>query len=91
MYTVIMTYLVRAISPKSTRELMKKQVCNLIISVDENVAIKIVELSSINSPKMEELLKSEIDLLRSIDHPNVVKCYNVLNSMRNCYIITELC
>lgn len=58
---------------------------------DEIVAIKIVELESLKSKKLEELLFSEIDVLKKLSHPNVLKCYEVFTSNRNCYIITELC
>jgi serine/threonine protein kinase len=26
-----------------------------------------------------------------LDHPNVIKCFDVLTSVNNCYIITEYC
>ena len=53
--------------------------------------MKIVELSSITTAKLEELLNSEIQILKTIKHENVMHCYEVLSSQRNCYIITELC
>jgi serine/threonine protein kinase len=52
------------------------------------VAIKIVELESLKSKKLEELLFSEIDVLKRLNHPNVLRCYDVFTSNRNCYIIT---
>lgn len=55
------------------------------------VAIKIVELESLKSKKLEELLFSEIDVLKKLNHPNVLRCFDVFTSNRNCYIITELC
>jgi serine/threonine-protein kinase ULK2 len=30
-------------------------------------------------------------VLKRLNHPNVLKCYEVFTSNRNCYIITELC
>jgi serine/threonine protein kinase len=29
--------------------------------------------------------------MRSLDHPNVIKCYEVLKSCNNCYIVMEIC
>lgn len=55
------------------------------------VAIKIIELNSLKSKKLEELLFSEIDILKKLNHPNVLRCHEVFTSNRNCYIITELC
>lgn len=55
------------------------------------VAIKIVQLNSLKSKKLEELLFSEIDILKKLNHPNVLRCHQVFTSNRNCYIVTELC
>lgn len=30
-------------------------------------------------------------MLKKLSHPNVLKCFEVFTSNRNCYIITELC
>lgn len=55
------------------------------------MAIKIVELESVKSAKLQELLFSEIEVIQSLNHPNILKCHEVLKSENNCYIITELC
>ena len=47
----------------------------LLPQSDEIVAIKIVELESLKSKKLEELLFSEIDVLKKLSHPNVLKCF----------------
>ena len=56
--------------------------------IDDIVAIKIIELNSLKSQKLEELLFSEIDVLKKLNHPNILRCYEVFTSNRNCYIIT---
>lgn len=58
---------------------------------EQQVAIKIVELNSLKSKKLEELLYSEIGVLQGLNHPNVLRCLEVFTSNRNCYIVTELC
>ena len=58
---------------------------------DEIVAVKIIELNSLKSQKLEELLFSEIDVLKKLNHQNVLRCFEVFTSDRNCYIITEIC
>ena len=77
-------------SPKCTKPDMKSRVLPKDI-VDEVYAIKIVELSSLRSKKLEELLFSEIGILKKLNHPNVLRCHEVFTSNRHCYIITELC
>ena len=29
--------------------------------------------------------------MKTLNHPNVIHCEEILSSFRNCYIITELC
>ena len=60
-------------------------------STEELVAIKVIELGRIESPALVKLLYSEVDILKSIKHPNILKCYDVYFSVNNCYIITEYC
>lgn len=55
------------------------------------MAIKVVELSSIKTPALVDLLYSEIDIVKALNHPNILRCYEVFSSSNNCYIITEIC
>ena len=36
-------------------------------------------------------LKYEIDILKNLDHPNIVKLYEVFEDDRDIYLVTELC
>jgi serine/threonine protein kinase len=58
---------------------------------DELYAVKVVKLASLTFKKLEELLEQEISIIRSLDHPNVIRCTEVLKSTNHCYFITELC
>lgn len=58
---------------------------------DELYAVKVVKLASLTFKKLEELLEQEIAIIRSLDHPNVIRCAEVLKSTNHCYFITELC
>ena len=40
---------------------------------------------------MHELLESEIGIIKSIAHPNLLYCEDVFITINNCYIVTELC
>jgi serine/threonine-protein kinase ULK/ATG1 len=53
--------------------------------------VKVVQLASLTFKKLEELLEQEIAIIRALDHPNVIRCVEVLKSANHCYFITELC
>lgn len=53
--------------------------------------MKVVQLASLTFKKLEELLEQEIAIIRALDHPNVIRCVEVLKSANHCYFITELC
>lgn len=37
------------------------------------------------------MLESEVTIVKTLDHPNVIKCHDVFITPNNCYIITEYC
>ena len=43
------------------------------------------------SPTLIQLLYSEIEILKTLKHPNILNCLEVFSSNNNCYIITEFC
>lgn len=51
-------------------------------------AIKIIPKSKV---KNHERFKSEIDILRGLDHPNIIKLYETYEDSRNVYLIFEVC
>mmetsp|Transcript_25392 Transcript_25392/g.31643 ORF Transcript_25392/g.31643 Transcript_25392/m.31643 type:complete len:527 (+) Transcript_25392:41-1621(+) len=53
-------------------------------------ALKTIQLSRI-SPAFVAELKNEIDLLRSLDHPNIIRALEVFESKRRINLIIELC
>lgn len=57
------------------------------ISKDER-AVKIIPKSKI---KNVERFKSEVDILRTVDHPNIVKLYEWFEDINNMYLVMELC
>ena len=50
-----------------------------------------MELSSIKNKTLVDLLYSEIEILKTLKHPNILNCIEVFSSNNNCYIITEFC
>jgi serine/threonine-protein kinase ULK2 len=58
---------------------------------NELVAIKVVEFKSLKDEFAMNLLKSEIKILKELKHPNILRCYDVITTSNNIYIITEYC
>jgi serine/threonine-protein kinase ULK2 len=54
------------------------------------VAVKVIETNGY-SPLQDLLLQNEIQALRMMDHPNVVRCLDVIRQGSQVFIITELC
>lgn len=56
-----------------------------------DVAIKIVSKEKLNMKKLQENLDNEIEIMRSLKHPNIVEFIEILKSERKHYIIMEYC
>ena len=41
--------------------------------------------------KTEELFKNEIEILKKLDHPNLLKIYEFYEDAKRYYLVTELC
>ncbi len=55
----------------------------------EKVAIKILEKKKINNEKDLERIKKEIKYLKMLNHPNIVKIYEIIENENNFYISME--
>jgi calcium-dependent protein kinase len=47
--------------------------------------------SSSLSPEEEEEILKEINILKMLDHPNIIKVYEYFNTKRKLFIVSELC
>ena len=56
----------------------------------EKYALKNIQLRLVEKRYLDEL-RNEIDVLRDLDHPNIVKAYEVYESKTNIYIVMEYC
>ena len=56
----------------------------------ENVAIKIMKKSSMDSSDLE-LVRTEIEILKICQHPNIIRLIQVFENSDYLYIITEYC
>jgi len=52
------------------------------------VAVKIVDKTSLNESSMAKL-KREVDIMKEMDHPNIVKLYEVIDTETTLYMIME--
>lgn len=71
----------------------KKKTGELAEKTDEDYqlyALKSIQLDRINSVFLQEL-ENEIHILRSLDHPNIVKAHEVYKYRQQIYIVLELC
>nr|CCA26775.1 predicted protein putative [Albugo laibachii Nc14] len=57
-------------------------------STGQTVAIKTILKFQISQP---DVMQSDFRILRSFDHPNIIKLYDVCEGPRHLHIITELC
>ena len=55
----------------------------------EKVAIKILEKKKINSKKDLERIEKEIKYMKILNHPNIVKIYEIIEDENNFYIVME--
>ncbi|OHS99763.1 hypothetical protein TRFO_33724 [Tritrichomonas foetus] len=55
------------------------------------VAIKSIPTSRITTPHEKEKLEMEINLMATLDHPNIVKLYGVEKTTSHYYLILECC
>lgn len=57
----------------------------------EPVAIKVINIQSFKSKEDKKALECEIEAIKKLSHPNLLKCLDVYSTVNNCYIITEYC
>ncbi|KAF2538404.1 hypothetical protein F2Q68_00022259, partial [Brassica cretica] len=55
----------------------------------ESVALKILDKEKVLKNKMSEQIRREISTMKLINHPNVVRLYEVLASKTKIYIVLE--
>jgi serine/threonine protein kinase len=53
-------------------------------------AVKIIDKEQLVREHMEEQLKREISIMRMLNHPNIVRLYDVLQTQNHIYLVLEL-
>uniref|UniRef100_K3WYN0 Protein kinase domain-containing protein n=1 Tax=Globisporangium ultimum (strain ATCC 200006 / CBS 805.95 / DAOM BR144) TaxID=431595 RepID=K3WYN0_GLOUD len=54
----------------------------------KKMAIKTIPKAKVSRP---ETMRREISILRNLDHPNIIKLYDVFEGNRHLHLVTELC
>lgn len=62
-----------------------------IIETGEHVAVKVIDKRLFANSYNVKNIQSEIEIMKKVDHPNIVKLFDVYQTTNNMYIITELC
>lgn len=62
-----------------------------IIETGEKVAVKVIDKRLFANSYNVKNIQSEIEIMKKVDHINIVKLYDVYQTTNNMYIITELC
>ena len=60
------------------------------IETGEQRAVKVISKQNLNEVEMNTLY-NEINILKNLDHPNIVKIYEYFEDDKRFYIITEIC
>ncbi|XP_044060280.1 testis-specific serine/threonine-protein kinase 6 [Siniperca chuatsi] len=56
------------------------------------VAIKVIDQKKVNSSYLEKFLSREMEIIRSLNHPNIVKTLDIFESHTSkVYVVMELC
>jgi serine/threonine protein kinase len=56
----------------------------------QEVAIKVIDMRKFSSSGLE-MLDNEIQILRQLSHPNIIRLYYVYRTQTHTYLVTELC
>lgn len=54
----------------------------------KEVAIKIIDKTALNPSSLKKLFR-EVTIMKKIDHPNIVKLYEVIDSQKTLYLVME--
>ena len=64
--------------------------CRSIKEEEKEFAIKVIDLKKFKTSNLK-LIENEILVHKNLNHPNILKCYDVYRNLDFFYIITEYC
>jgi len=62
-----------------------------VIHKKTNIVRALKKINKRNQITTEREILNEIDILKKLDHPNIVKIFEVYNTKENYYLVTEVC
>ena len=78
-----------------TKKLGKGQFATVYLATkknsDKEYAVKTINKSKVKSTCMQNLLKTEIAIMKQFDHPSIMKLYDILESTNNYYLTMNIC
>ena len=60
------------------------------IATETPCAVKVIQKSRLNSNRLRELNKNELEILEQISHPHITRVFELLEDKANYYIVMEL-
>jgi serine/threonine protein kinase len=60
------------------------------IKTGKKIAVRVITRKNMQ-PSMESRIQNEGDIMKKLQHPNLLKCYDFISSKNNYYFITDLC
>ena len=74
------------------KELLEKYILLQNKVVKRNLLLKKIEKKRFTrNPKARKYLDNEINILKILNHPNVVKLYTIKETLQDIFIVTEFC
>ena len=58
------------------------------IETTEQVAVKVIDKKIFSNAYNVKNIQSEIDIMKKVSHQNIVKLYDIYQTMNNMYIVT---
>mmetsp|Transcript_7250 Transcript_7250/g.10713 ORF Transcript_7250/g.10713 Transcript_7250/m.10713 type:complete len:494 (-) Transcript_7250:31-1512(-) len=58
---------------------------------NQKVAIKSIDKRKLKKAKDQQMLKRELEILQTVDHPNIIKLYESFEDPKYLHIVMELC
>ena len=63
-----------------------------VVNIQTNATVAMKKIEKVKENEIDDLeIKNEIDILKKLDHPNIVKIYEFYNTLTDFYIVTEYC
>ena len=63
-----------------------------VVNIQTNATVAMKKIEKVKENEIDDLeIKNEIDILKKLDHPNIVKIYEFYNTKNDFFIVTEYC